>query len=673
MRAIVLILAATVMHGPDHHQSIALPDAVIAALEPPERLTVSEWSDRYRYLGERSTSEPGPWRTARVPYARRPMDVSADPRVSRITMIKGAQCAGTEICYNIIARRCDEAPLPMLVMLDTKESAEEEFSGRFRRLFEDSERLSRLRISANEREWATAHHIRLFRNDIYCAWPKTVGRLTRKAIGLVMIDELDQCAQHAGSHGDNVGLVLERMTTFGQRGLGLIVSTPTYTGAPTDREWRKSDQERYHCPCPHCGEYQTLRDRQIKIPDDVRKLPRRERVEVIRATRCAWYECEFCRRAIEEEWHAWMIDRGVWVPAAQEIVEPLDVRDLEQVRAAALPYEGRWEPRREGEPLITSHLGFHIPSTISPWRRWSLTLARWFEVVGDPEQERVYHNSWLGEPWEVKQKVTTREQIEEKAAGSDYQQAEVPDDAMVLLAGADVQRREVYFTIRAWGRDGRSWLIRHDRVLSLDDLIEQVFRRDYRVVGRERYAFRTACLAIDCNYQQGIGTDVYDFVERYGAGGHGPVYGVFGRSQVDYWFKPNQPEKETRPNLTTWLVATDRLKDQLHMEASRPSSHEGYWALPRDATPEYFDHIVSEVPIWDKKKGRWDWQPVRQNEPNHWLDCEIYALFLARLLRVGELIEPRDLFRLDAPDRTGDAPPGERAKPWFVPPEEGWV
>lgn len=54
-----------------------------AGWTPPELITVSEWADRYRMLPQKASSEPGPWRTSRTPYAREPMDCLSDHHPAR--------------------------------------------------------------------------------------------------------------------------------------------------------------------------------------------------------------------------------------------------------------------------------------------------------------------------------------------------------------------------------------------------------------------------------------------------------------------------------------------------------------------------------------------------------------------------------------------------------------
>jgi len=61
-------------------------------LRPDPLLTVSEWADQRRMLSPKASAEHGPWRTARTPYLRRPMDdLSATSRVREVTLVFGSQ------------------------------------------------------------------------------------------------------------------------------------------------------------------------------------------------------------------------------------------------------------------------------------------------------------------------------------------------------------------------------------------------------------------------------------------------------------------------------------------------------------------------------------------------------------------------------------------------------
>ena len=63
----------------------------LKVLRPPERLTVTQWADKYRILSELDSASPGHWRTSRTPYLKKIMDAFNDISIREITFCAGAQ------------------------------------------------------------------------------------------------------------------------------------------------------------------------------------------------------------------------------------------------------------------------------------------------------------------------------------------------------------------------------------------------------------------------------------------------------------------------------------------------------------------------------------------------------------------------------------------------------
>ena len=64
-------------------------------------------------------------------------------------------------------------------------------------------------------------------------------------------------------------------------------------------------------------------------------------------------------------------------------------------------------------------------------------------------------NSWLAEPWEdTKIKINSDSILERQCT---YEEAVVPNDAVFLTGGVDVQKDSMYYTVRAWGYGMTSW------------------------------------------------------------------------------------------------------------------------------------------------------------------------------------------------------------------------
>ena len=99
-------------------------DAFLEGLRPDPDLTVSQWSDKYRMLSNKASSEPGPWRTDRTPYLQEIMDcMSSGSSVQRVVFMAGAQLGKTESINNVVGYMIAHAPGPALFVQPTIEMA----------------------------------------------------------------------------------------------------------------------------------------------------------------------------------------------------------------------------------------------------------------------------------------------------------------------------------------------------------------------------------------------------------------------------------------------------------------------------------------------------------------------------------------------------------------------
>ena len=74
---------------------ISLEKAAYKAFKPPEKLTLSEWADRYAFLSAESSAEGGRWHT--LPYQKGIMDAITDPKLEQVTVMKSARVGYSKI------------------------------------------------------------------------------------------------------------------------------------------------------------------------------------------------------------------------------------------------------------------------------------------------------------------------------------------------------------------------------------------------------------------------------------------------------------------------------------------------------------------------------------------------------------------------------------------------
>lgn len=643
-------------------QAIDLPPQFRSVLEPPEDLSVSHWSDRYRLL-DPSARYAGPWRTRRTPYLREPMDAVFERGVRSVTFIKPARVGGTEMLNNVMAYAIDANPLPTLYVQPQQQHTEEEMAGRIRSLIQDSPQLAR-HIPGGD--WATKHAIQLATMTIHGVWATSPTQFIRRTVGLLINDEIDNIEQAASWLGDILSLASERLATYGSRAREVNATTPTYDYAAGWRKLNESDYRRPYVPCPKCGEYQVLQFGQIRVPEG-----QRDPTE-IRRRRLGRYECLHCKAMLDHHrHHKWMIDRVVWVPRLAEkgdkgqplwpdILEPLPlrrrrIRDVDSL--AVPPYDPydpayakhrQWRPKLSDPGVVSDQRGYSMNVLYSPWesRTWSDIIAHYFQVHRQPEQLRVFVNSWLGEPWRDRTSTPDWHVLRKRAEGS-YRLDRVPPAVKMLLAGADVQADTVYYTLWGFGAWDQRFLIRYGTVDTLDQLYDILFRTTYPITPetgslpiKELDALphlRCSGLMIDSGY-----ADRRDEVLEFGK--RESVIATIGRanSQVKKFQGVNTEtfvRSASNPNL--YITPVELYKGRLIHGLRRDPDTEGAFHFPRETSDELLRHLTSERPVQQtiktgKRKGRTEtvWQVIG---PNHYLDCTVLCLHLADGLGAGRL------------------------------------
>lgn len=583
----------------------ALPDSVLSRLRPPPRLSVSDWCDANRHLDSRFASEPGPWRTDRVPYLREIMDSFADPTVGSIIFVKCSRVGGTELLNNVIAYSAAARPMPMMYVLPTETDVADEFQGRIKSIFALSDTL-RSHIPGGT--WATSDQIALDSMTIYGGWASAPGTLIRKTCGLVLFDEVDNCQSAAGSLGNTWDLMSDRLTTYGYRAKQVGVTTPSTENASGWQLYSQSDRRRYFVPCPICGAYQVLEFGALKWPKDATP-------DEIEQDHLAKLSCRLCREEIPQAHQFPMISRGVWVPQSQQIK---DKRPSDAAEA--------WRPALVGDYTRTRSRGYWINSLYSPWRSWSQCAAKFLLSKDDPERLRVFKNSWLAEPWVNAVESPEENWLHAKAGG--LPAGVVPAGGKVIFLTIDVQGDYLYWTARAWGACGCSWLVDAGTAGNMAELWAKCFIDGWDVEDAPGSRMLAYAGAIDSGYRT---DEVYEFVRSFKG-----MVAVKG-----FETRPKPVEKSgidirgsTDP-LMIWLLHTSLFKTKLSRMMKLSAEAPGFWRLNSELPAAYLNHLTSEhfVETFDKQgRKKWAWKPKRIGRANHWLDCEVYQLALAEIL-----------------------------------------
>lgn len=574
-------------------------DAFASALRPDPLLTVSEWADAHRMLSQKASAEPGRYRSSRTPYLREIMDcLSPSSKVEEVVFMKGAQVGGSEAGNNWIAYVIDYAPGPMILVQPTLKLANDYSKQRIKSLIEETPRLSEKILEEGENSVLSKE----FKGGMLkIAGANSAASLCSMPARYGFFDEIDRWPDDCEGEGDPISLVEARARTFARK-KKFKVSTPTVKKrSKIEKAYLRSDQRRYHVPCPHCGELQELlwpqlRFDQIKVGEELEPANVR-------------YICAHCSGEISEHHKTRMLEQGRWVatnPGA-------------------------------GGGLVA---GFHLSALYSPmgWYSWEQAARDFLKAhkkmkEGDASEMKGFVNTVKGESWEeTGGDVPEWERLYERR--EPYPEDYVPREGVFLTAGVDVQKDRLECEVVAWGHDRQSWSIGY-YTFDGDVMTETPWRALDRLLGKvwphaSGAELPIRMMAIDTSYQT---QRVYNWVRRYSLsrvmalkGSHTASLMLGAPSTVDV----TTSGRRIRRGLKLWLVGVGIVKSELYawLKLPKPLDGEGYrpgYCHFPERSDEYFKQLTAEQLVVRIVRGypTYLWEKTRDR--NEALDCRVYA------------------------------------------------
>ena len=579
------------------------------SVDSPPKKDLDVWADLHYKLPKETSSEYGPWRTARFPFLRRIMKcLSPSSKAKEITAIKGAQLGFTEIakCWQLYTTA--EDPGPMMYVQKTKEAAEDYSTQKLEPTIEICPIVKDTLGSGKPKKLSNTWDNKGFPGGFHVMGGANSGAFLRsKSIAKAVADEEDSYKANIDGEGSPVVMIRKRMSNFPFSKF-FRISTPRITETSTiEPAYNSGSQEQCYVPCPECnpfadpkGTYWTIKwkniiwDKDSKdqpvinpdtgIPDNIGLL------------------CEDCGCIIEEHRKTWMLENHLWMSEKGSKGEPYEVGDVE-------------------------YPTFQINSLYSPlgFFSWRDAVKEWFTYLetGDKALLQGFINQTLGETYSLAGKDVSSTWLHSRCEEYTH---EVPKKALVLTAGVDVQGDRLEVEILGHGLLEETFSIAY-RVFwgnpdylgdengldsngdptvwkTLDEFLYKRYQHESGVT------MPVECTAVDSRYKTEI-------VHKYcRLREHRKIFPVRGR---DGWGKGliERPKRRSE-KFKTWAFTAwvDELKDKTYslLMVDRPGPGFQHFPNNEEYTEKHFNGLTSEskkikyvsgskVLYWDCPKG----------------------------------------------------------------------
>lgn len=586
--------------------------AFFEGLEPAPIMTVSEWSDEYRMLPQKTSAEPGRWRTDRTPYLREIMDeLSHMSKTKEVVFMKGAQIGGTEAGNNFLGYIVDYMPGTAMVVWPSLPDVKKNSKLRIDPLFESTPRLrDKVSIGNSKDKNNTALFKGFDGGALILTGANSASGLRSVPARFLFLDEIDGYPDDVEGEGDPVALVQVRTRTFSRRKV-FKVSTPTIKGkSKIEREFKASDQRYFHVPCPHCGGKQKLVFENLQY--DTKPTEEKEMV-----VKCSYY-CNQCGEEIAENHKTKMLANGEW----------------------------------KAENPDSDIAGFHLNALYSPvgWYSWKEIAQDWVDAQGNPDLMVSFVNTVKGETYEEMGERPEEEMLYNRR--EQYDIGTVPAGVLFLTCAVDVQGDRLEAEVIGWGRWKERWSI-DKKVIpgspqdeqtwnDLEDYMGLTFPHD------KGFDMAIRIVGIDSGYET---NRVYNFCRKFDPRRVIPLKGDNAKTQTQIVSAPKALDvrengKINRRGIKLWKVGVNLAKSEIYGDLKKEAPMDlmepypaGFIHFPQYEMEYFLQLTAEERRVERDSKGYNKIVWVKKRERNEALDLHVYNRALASIVGIDRMKE----------------------------------
>lgn len=661
-------------------------------VRPPERLTVAQAAEKYRYLNNPG-SFVGYWDNRVAPYLVEPMETLTSTDFIGMVFAGPARTGKSDMFFNWLTHTAKCDPADMMAVHMTMNVARDWSQKDLRRAFRHSEELGK--TVAPGRHNQSTHDIRFLSGmHLLVKWP-TITELSGKTVGRNWLADYDRMPESVDGEGNAYDLTAKRGQTFRRNAMTVAESSPgfeiedpkfvtkTKHEAPPTKGilalYNRGDRRRWYWRCPQC---------RMPFEPDFKLLEYPDSEDHVEAAEAAYMRCPHNGCII---WH----DGKHGIPGKNELNQ-IDLGNAAWVKDGQI-----WVPRGkddaeigghfEGKPFRSDIASFWMKGPAAAFTTWRdlvlkhLKAEEEFERTGSQEALKTTVNTDQGLPYLPKGLDAGRLWEDVKAMARDLGEKVVPRGVRFLLALVDVQAGRFEVQVVGVGEHGEMWVVdrfaikkskRRDEdddvervkpgtyLEDWDLLIDQVILKTYPLgddSGRHMRIKMVGCDsggAADKKNESSTTMNAYQFWRRlrdsegdeFPEGLHRRFQLLRGgsnpaapRVHLSY---PDSERKDrhagARGEIPVMMINTMVIKDQLNVILDRKEPGGMRVNFPDWLPDDFFQEMVAEVRTakgWEKQQSR-----------NEAWDLLVYAIALA-------LFRPIKLEHMD-----WESPPGWAAE-----------
>jgi phage terminase large subunit GpA-like protein len=614
-----------------------------AAVRPPERLSVSESAQKYRYIDGLK------WDNSTAPYLREPMDMLGSLDHTGMVLVGPARCGKSEVGLNWLnhSALCD--PADMMIVHMKRDSARDWSNKELQKFINQNPKIREQLLDRN------THDLR-FRNgmDLLIKWP-TITEFSGKTVQRMVLNDYDHMPPDID--GEGPAWDLAKMRTFTFRRFGMTYAEGSPGRELDDIKWipaskhqappakgimevyNKGDRRRLYWRCLSCGNGFEPDFSCMNYPDSK---------DLLEAGEMATMRCPHCQHDHLFEERQELNENAKWLRDGQYMDDQGNIL---------------------GNGVVSDIASFWLKGPVAKYQTWAGLVVEYlrakagFEATGDEGALRKFANTNLGMPYIPRALANARtpETLMERADnwGSTKEEPTVPAGVRFLIATVDIQsgsRRGFVIQVTGFGVGGDAWVIDMFRMLKServdesgdklpmnpaaygedwDLLIDAVINKTYPLADGSGRRMSIKLTASDYGGEDGVSVQAREFWRRL-RNEHGLaarfalVKGMPNRniqSASKHYPEAQQKDKlnVARGDVPVWFLNSNELKDTLAGQFDRTDAAGGRWTFPHWAEPWFYSQLTAENRT---DKG---WEPPKNNRRhNEAWDLSYYALGMLR-------------------------------------------